>query len=297
MVSLNIALTYQFLLTFLTHFFVLVVSLFIATRLINNIVELSYRKGLYQSNLAISIYVFGYYSAIILVLVSALSLKNENFDIITNLLAFSSLVILGMIFLSIDQKIFNYLYLNSLDSQFELERENLSLSLIQTGGLLSFAILFYSIFNETEFYFKYILNDVVILITSQIILFTVIKIAFFKSRFDEVREIQKGNVAVSIELTSIFISFAFLIGNIAGDIQDIDANGFSKLILLTAISFIPLMYLPSLLTSFIVSENKKADSSIEDGNIVIAIKSGIVRIAVAILLIETLPYNILIFNN
>ncbi len=295
MVSLNIDLSYQFLLTFLIQFFVLVVSLFVATRLINNITELSYKKGLYQGNLAISVSIFGYYSSIILILISALR-NNFYEDILLYFGTISSIATIGVILLTVERKIFNYLFLTGVNSQFELERENLALAVLQTGSGISIAILVYYIFENTNFVFQDIMNGIILIISSYIILFVIIKIAFFNSRFDEVREIQKGNIAVAIELASIFIAISLLIGNISGDIKNINAETFSNLILLSTISFLPLIYLPSVLTSFIVSENKKADSSIEDGNIVIAIKSSVVRISISILLIKTLPHNIFIFH-
>jgi hypothetical protein len=61
-----------------------------------------------------------------------------------------------------------------------------------------------------------------------------------------------------------------------------------------SISSMFIIYIPTLLTSILTTGNKKVDTSIGDGNILVSVKSAVIKITIAIVIVETLPLNIVV---
>jgi len=292
MIALNLDILIGFFLDFTIQFGVIISILFLATKSKMFVTQFSSNKGSYQGNRAIAISSIGYYLSIILIIYSAV--QGESFGYMYDIISIFSTVLIGLIFLSINRWIINIFYLKDLNPKYELEKENIAFAIFQASGFLATATIFYKSFAGFEFSLGLIYVGTIYFFITQLSLFVMIKIFILKTSYDDVREIKKGNVAVAIEFLSIFVAISMLFGNIAEAVIDIDLNSIATLFIYFLISSIFLIYLPSLLTSILIVGNKKVDNSIADGNMIIAVKSAVVKITIAIVIIETLPLNIVV---
>ena len=292
MIALNLDILIGFLLDFSVQFGIIISTLFVATKGRRFITQFSSKKSSYQGNRAVAISTIGYYTSIVLIIFSAV--QGDSFGYIYDVISIFSIVLLGLIFLTLNRWIVNIFYLKGLNSKYELEKENVAFSIYQIGGFLATAIIFYNSFAGFEFNLGLIYIGTIYFFITQLSLFVTIKIFILQTPYDDIREIKKGNIAVAIEFLSFFIAISMLFGNIAGAVIDIDLNSIATMFAYFTISSIFLIYLPTFLTSILTTGNKKVDNSIEDGNMVVAIKSTVVKITIAIVIIETLPLNIVI---
>jgi uncharacterized membrane protein YjfL (UPF0719 family) len=128
-------------------------------------------------------------------------------------------------------------------------------------------------------------------IIAQFTLFAVVKIITLFSGYDYLYEIRKNNLASGIEFLSIFIAVSLLLGNSIEVLPDISINSVASIFIYFIISLSILIYIPNLLVSLMVFGNKKIYKSISDGNVMISIKSGIIKVILAFLVVESLPLN------
>ena len=292
MVALDLDSLKGFFLDFTVQLGVIIFILFIATKGKMVITQFNPNKFSYRGNRAVAISSIGYYFSIILIIYSAI--QGDSFGYLYDVISIISTVLIGILFLTINRWIINFFYLRDLNPRYELEKENIAFSIFQAGGFLATAIIFYKSFTGFEFSLGLIYIGTIYFFITQISMFVVIKIFIFKTPYDDIREIQKGNIAVAIEFLSFFVAISILFGNIAKSAIDVDFDSIAILFVYFLISSIFLIYLPTLLTSILTSGDKKVDRSIASGNIIVAIKSAVVKITIAIVIIETLPLNIVV---
>jgi len=292
MIALNLNMLIGFLLDFTVQFGSVILLLFIATKGRELITQTNLKKSSYYGNKAVVISTIGYYIAVILIILSAI--QGDSFGYIYDTISIFSIVIIGLITLYLNRLVINIFYLKGFDPKHELDRENVAFALFQTAGLLATATIFYNSFAGFEFTLALLSVGIIYFIITQISIFVVIKIFILTTPYDDIREIKRGNIAVAIEFISLFIAVALLFGNIAKEVIEIDINSIATLFIYFTISTIFLTYLPSLFTSILTAGNKKINNSIADGNMIVAIKSATIKIAIAIVIIETLPLNIVI---
>ena len=292
MLAINLDILTGFFLDFLVQFGVIISILFIATKGRKFITQFSPNNNLYQGNMAVIISSIGFYLSLLIIIYSAI--QGESFGYIYDIVMLSATIIFGLIFLAINRLIVNFFYFRDLNPEHELGRENVAFAIFQMGGFLATSIIFYKSFAGYEFNLGLIYVGSLYFFITQISLFVIVKLFILKTSYDDIKEIQKGNIAVSIDFLSLFVAIAILFGNIAQAVVDIDITSVATLFIYFLISSIFIIYLPTLLTSVLTTGNKRIDSSIGDGNILVAIKSAVVKITIAIVIVETLPLNIVI---
>jgi len=292
MLAINLDILTGFLLDFLVQFGVIISILFIATKGRRFITQFSPNNNLYQGNMAVVISSIGFYISLIIIINTGI--QGESFGYIYDMIIISSLIFFGLLFLAINRLIVNFFYFKELNPEHELGRENIAFAIFQAGGFLATSIIFYKSFAGFELNLGLIYVGTLYFFITQISIFVVVKLFILKTPYDDIREIQKGNIAVSIEFLSLFISVALLFGNVTQAVVDINIVSVATLFTYFIISSIFIIYLPTLLTSVLTSGNKRVDSSIGDGNILVAIKSAVIKIVIAIVIVETLPLNIVI---
>lgn len=292
MVSINLTTLLSFLADFSIQFGIVVAVLFIATKLRRFITQFNYKQGAYQSNRAIAISTIGFYTSIILIVLT--SVKGVSYGYLSDIISILSISFLGLLFLTLNRWIINLFYLKEFNPAYELNRDNIAFAIFQSGGFIATSIIFYSSFAEFEFNLGLISVGTLYFLITQLFLFIFVKIFILKTSYDDIREIQRGNISVAIEFLSLFISLSLLFGNIAKEVVNIDLISIASMFIYFAISSISLLYIPNLVTSLISSGDKKVEKSIGDGNMVVSIKSGAVKILVAILIVETLPLSIVV---
>jgi len=292
MLALNLDMLFGFILDFIVQFGSVILLLFIATKGREFITQSDIKKSSYYGNKAVIISSVGYYISVLLIIFSAI--QGDSFGYIYDTISIFSIAFIGFISISINRLVINKFYLNGLNPQYELERENVAFALFQIGGLLATATVFYNSFAGFEFTLSLLSIGSLYFIITQISLFVVIKMFILITPYDDVREIKRGNVAVAIEFFSLFIAISMLFGNIVKEVVEIDLNSIATLFIYFTISTLFLIYLPLFLTSILTAGNKKVHNSIEDGNMMVAVKSATIKIAIAIVIIETLPLNIVI---
>jgi len=292
MLAINLDILTGFLLDFLVQFGVIISILFIATKGRRFITQFSPNNNLYQGNMAVVISSIGFYISLIIIINTGI--QGESFGYIYDMIIISSLIFFGLLFLAINRLIVNFFYFKELNPEHELGRENIAFAIFQAGGFLATSIIFYKSFAGFELNLGLIYVGTLYFFITQISIFVVVKLFILKTPYDDIREIQKGNIAVSIEFLSLFISVALLFGNVTQAVVDINLVSVATLFTYFIISSIFIIYLPTLLTSVLTSGNKRVDSSIGDGNILVAIKSAVIKIVIAIVIVETLPLNIVI---
>ena len=292
MLAINLDILTGFLLDFLVQFGVIISILFLATKGRKFITQFSPNNNLYQGNMAVVISSVGFYISLIILVYTAI--QGESFGYVLDILIISSIILFGLLFLAINRLIVNSFYFRELNPEHELGRENIAFAIFQTGGFLATSIIFYKSFAGFDFNLGLIYVGTLYFFITQISIFIVVKLFILKTSYDDIREIQKGNIAVSIEFLSLFISISLLFGNIAQAVIDINIVSVATLFIYFLISSIFIIYLPTFLTSILTTGNKRVDSSIGDGNILVAIKSAVIKITIAVVIVETLPLNIVI---
>jgi len=290
MISIDITLLISFLTNFLIQFGVVVFIIFIATQLKRFIIHFHQKRGDYQSNRAVAISTTGFYISTILILFT--SLQKLSYEYISDIVSILSISLLGILFLIINRFILKLFYFQEFNQYYELDRENIAFAIFQISGFIATSILFYKSFAGVEFTLEAVAIKTLYFLIGQISLFIFVKIFILMTPYDDVREIQRGNIAVSIDFFSIFLSLSLLFGNIVKEVVNIDLTSIAYISIYFLISSLPFIYIPNLITSLISSGGKRVTKSISDGNMVVAIKSGTIKIAIAILVIENLPLSI-----
>jgi uncharacterized membrane protein YjfL (UPF0719 family) len=243
----------------------------------------------YQINRAVSIFSSGYYIAFILIVL--VSLNGVSINLVDDLIAILTVGSIGILLISTNRFLLKYIFLYEVNYQHELDRENNSFALFHAGSLIATATLFYYSFSQFQLTVEFLTTALFYFIIAQFTLFAVVKIITLFSGYDYLYEIRKNNLASGIEFLSIFIAVSLLLGNSIEVLPDISINSVASIFIYFIISLSILIYIPNLLVSLMVFGNKKIYKSISDGNVMISIKSGIIKVILAFLVVESLPLN------
>jgi uncharacterized membrane protein YjfL (UPF0719 family) len=291
-IGLDLILLKEFIINFSIQFGLVILTLFIATKGRRFITQFNPNMAHHQKNRAVIVSTIGYYTSIAIIILSAVSGVSLGYfyDIVSTL----SILLLGFLFLALNRWFINLLYLNEFNPKHELERENIAFALFQSGGFLATSIIFYHSFAGFEFNLGLLFVGSTYFILTQLLLLIFVKIFILKTPYDDILEIQRSNLAVAIEFFSLFLALSILFGNVAEAVLDIDLTSIATLLIYFTISSIFLIYVPTLITSLITSGDGEIDRAIADGNIVVAVKGGAVKVIIAIVVVSTMSLSIVI---
>jgi uncharacterized membrane protein YjfL (UPF0719 family) len=293
MISIDLNLVTTFFLDLFVQFGVVVSTIFIATKWRSLITFFGLKKDGYQSNIAVTITTLSFYISLVLIIVA--SIGGNSLGYFYDLVSITSTIILGILFLSFNRVVISKLYLKGLNGNFELDHENIAFSIFQSGILISISTIFFLSFSQFPPSFGLLAIGIFSFIVTQTLFHIFAKLSILLAKYDEVREIQKGNIAVSIDFLTTFLSFSILLGSFASAIFEISISSITATLIYSLISISMLFYIPNLITSLIISGNKSVENSIEDGNIIIAVKAGAIKIIIAFLILETIPSGLTSF--
>jgi uncharacterized membrane protein YjfL (UPF0719 family) len=288
LLTINFTLLQTFFIDFIFQFGAVVSLLFLSSKIRRFVIDYKQHREKYQTNRAIAISSGGYYLSVMIVLFASVSGESYGFEF--DLISIFVVGIFGILLLSLNRLAINYIYLKELNREYEFERENIAFSLFQVGGFLATAIIIYHSFAGFELTLGLLFIATIYFIISQIILFSIVKIFILHTEYDDINEIKRGNVAVGVEFLSIFIVVALLLGNIVGEVLDINLESIASILFYFSLSIIFLIYIPDLITTTLLDSGKKVNA------LLVAIKSGVVKLLIALLVIETLPLDIISFG-
>ena len=240
MISINFTALLSFLEVFAVQFGLLVTMMFIATKLKRLITQIDSKNEVYQSNRAISLSTFGFYLSIILILLT--SVPNNPSQYFLDIASILSIALLGIFLLTLNRWFFNLFFLNSFNPSHELNRDNISFAIFQSGGFISFSILFYFSFSGFKLDIGFISVGLIYFIVSLTTLYIFSKIFLLNRIYDYIREIQRGNIAVAINSASLFISFALLFGHMVQNVVQVDLLSITATLLYFATSSIIILF-------------------------------------------------------
>jgi uncharacterized membrane protein YjfL (UPF0719 family) len=295
MLSIDFSTLQAFALDFTMQFGIVSILLFFAIKTRKIAIDFKRQKSNYQLNKAVTISSAGYYTSVLLVLLSAFS--GESFGFLNDLIAISSIGVVSIFMLYINRILINSIYLKDLNKEYELGRENISFALFQSGGFIGTGVILYNSFSGYEFTIGLLVVAIFYFVISQILLFTFVKIATLNTKYDEINEIRRGNIAVGIEFLSLFLAVSLLLGNVVSEVFEISLEATSATLLYFTISILSITYIPYILTGLLIDGNKSVDDYIAEGNLDVAFKSSLVKLILAFLLIETLPLNFVIIHS
>jgi len=292
MISVDLDSFQNFLLNFFVQISTVIFLLFVATKVREYITQFNDRELIGSGNRAIAFSNGGYYIAITLILGS--SLFGESFGVMHDFVAIVSITLVGIVLLTINRFIVNRIYLKEFNAEFEIESENIAFATLQAGGFISMAIVLFFSFYNFEFTVDLLIVALFYFFLTQFALYFVSKLLFLVTPYDDIKELKRGNMAVALNFFGAMIALSLLFGNSVREVLLIDANTVAILLLYYTLSTLFILYIPTLITSLIVSLNKKVDEAIEEGNVAIATTEMMVRIIVAVVVIATIPLNIFI---
>jgi uncharacterized membrane protein YjfL (UPF0719 family) len=294
MLSIDFSILQTFALDFTMQFGLISALLFFAIKTRKLAINYKRNRENYQLNKAIAISSAGYYFSVLIVLVA--SLNGESFGFLNDLIAISVIGIISILMLSINRLLVNYIYLKALNRDYELGRENIAFALFQSGGFLSTGIIIYNSFAGFQLTVGLVVTALFYFVLSQILLFVFVKIAVLNTKYDDINEIRRGNVAVGIEIFTLFLAISFLFGNVISEVMEISVETISVVLIYFTVSIFSIIYIPYLVTGLLVEGNKSIDDYISEGNLDVAFKSATVKLLLTFLLIETMPLNFIIIS-
>jgi uncharacterized membrane protein YjfL (UPF0719 family) len=289
MISFNLDIFIDGVLDFFVQFVIVFIFIFILAKARGFFVGAELRNGEYYRNIAIAILSIGYFLASVIVITS--SLQGFSAGYLDDLILITMISSMGILFVLLNRLIIPLLFFNHINIEHEIERENVALAIFFFGAFLSTSYIFYQFFAGVSFnlsVFKILLPYFII---TQIAVYLFVKMAILTFNFDIIRELQRGNIAVSIEAFSLFIFFTILFSSIPKDFFQFNIEHLAIILVYFIIWSVFIMFLPTLITSIIITGNRRVERNIEDGNILIAIHSGLVKIVLAILITQTIPFK------
>ena len=289
MISFNLDIFIDGVLDFFVQFVIVFIFIFILAKARGFFVGAELRNGEYYRNIAIAILSIGYFLASVIVITS--SLQGFSAGYLDDLILITMISSMGILFVLLNRLIIPLLFFNHINIEHEIERENVALAIFFFGAFLSTSYIFYQFFAGVNFnlsVFKILLPYFII---TQIAVYLFVKMAILTFNFDIIRELQRGNIAVSIETFSLFIFFTILFSSIPKDFFQFNIEYLAIILVYFIIWSVFIMFLPTLITSIIITGNRRVERNIEDGNILIAIHSGLVKIVLAILITQTIPFK------
>ena len=289
MISFNLDIFIDGVLDFFVQFVIVFIFIFILAKARGFFVGAELRNGEYYRNIAIAILSIGYFLASVIVITS--SLQGSSAGYLDDLILITMISSMGILFVLLNRLIIPLLFFNHINIEHEIERENVALAIFFFGAFLSTSYIFYQFFAGVSFnlsVFKILLPYFII---TQIAVYLFVKMAILTFNFDIIRELQRGNIAVSIEAFSLFIFFTILFSSIPKDFFQFNIEHLAIILVYSIIWSVFIMFLPTLITSIIITGNRRVERNIEDGNILIAIHSGLVKIVLAILITQTIPFK------
>jgi uncharacterized membrane protein YjfL (UPF0719 family) len=294
MIAIDFTLLQNFALDFTMQFGIVAILLFFAIKTRKFVIDFERNKEKYQLNKAIAIASGGYYVSVLIVLVSSFS--GESYGFVNDLIAILTIGVISVLLLSLNRLMINYIYLKEFNREYELNRENISFALFQSGGFIGTAIIIYNSFSGYQLTVGLIAVAIFYFLITQITLFLVVKIAILNTKYDDITEIKRGNVAVGVEFLSLFVAVSLLFGNVSSEVMTISIQSVATILIYFSISILSILYIPYIVTGLLIEGSKNVDDYVAEGNLDVAIKSGVVKILMALLLIETLPLNIVVIS-
>jgi hypothetical protein len=289
MISFNLHIFIDGVLDFFIQFVIIFIIIFILAKTRGFFVGAELRNGEYYRNIAIAILSIGYFLASIIIITS--SLQGFSAGYLDDLISITIISSIGILFVLLNHFIIPLLFFNQINIAHEIERENVALAIFFFAAFVSTAYIFYQFFAEARFnisVFKILLPYFII---TQIAVYLFVKMAILTFNFDIIKELQRGNIAVSIESFSLFSFFTILFSSIPKNLFQFSIENIAIILVYFVIWSVFIMFLPTLITSIIINGNRRVERNIEDGNILIAIHSGLVKIVFAILITQTIPFK------
>jgi putative membrane protein len=230
------------------------------------------------------------------VIILASSLFGESFGFVHDFVAIVSITLIGIALLTLNRVIMNRLYLKEFNAQFEIESENIAFATLQAGGFISMAVIMMFSFYNFEFTVDLLAVALFYFFLTQFSLYFVSKLLFLVTPYDDVKELKRGNMAVALNFFGTLIALSLLFGNSVREVLIINFDTVALLLLYFTLSALLIIYIPTLITSLLISINKRVDEAIEEGNIAVATTEMMVKVGVAVVVISTIPLNIFIVS-
>jgi len=271
--------------------------LFLAIKIRHIITEFNDSKLIIENNTAMGISLFGYLSAVALILVAS-TFSREYETIIENLAVILIFAFFGILFLSLNRYFVNNFYLKGMEAKKEIEKNNVAFAIFQAGGFIATGVIIYNSFYGFEFTLGLITISLVYFVITQITMFVTAKIFIAKTIYDDLKEIHNNNIAVAIENVSLLIALSFLFGNVVKETVDVDLINFLLVLFYFIVSTTFLIFVPKLLASLLTYKErngKDIEVLIAENNIPIAIVSASSKISMAILGMVVIPFDIIYF--
>ena len=294
MISLDLNILTNGLLDFFVQFVIIFIFIFILAKARGFFVGAELKNGEYYRNIAIAILSIGYFLASVIVITA--SLQGFSAGYLDDLISISVISSIGIFFVLLNRLTIPLIFFNHINIEHEIERENVALSIFFFSGFVSTSYIFYHFFSGINFniaVFKILLPYFLI---TQIAVYLFVKMIILTFNFDIIRELQRGNIAVSIESFSIFAFFTILFSSIPKDFLMLNTENIAIILVYFIIWSIFIIFIPTLITSLIITGNRRIERNIEDGNILIAIHSSLVKIVLAILITQVIPFKAILYN-
>jgi uncharacterized membrane protein YjfL (UPF0719 family) len=288
MVGLNFDLLITFLISGSIQILSVVLILFIAIK-IKKIFDLKYIKD----SKVILVEDALYYLAFTLIIFS--SLYGESKTILIDIASIITISLIGVLFLSLNQIIIKKIQLKDIVKK--QNSDNMAIAIIIGSNYIATSIIFFKNFYGYELSLNSIYISIYYFILTQFFMFITIELFILKTRYDDIKELERDNISVAIEQSSLLIALAILFSNVAKEAIIIDTTSTTLLITYFIISTTILIFLPHLITKlFIKDKNRSIEDLISQNSLEVAIKSAFIKILLATIFITILPFNIFIME-
>ncbi len=211
---------------------------------------------------------------------------------IMSILAFHGANILLLSIVYVLNKSISYFYKTDVFTL--IQNNNQAVGFIYSSILLSAAIQLvvsnYGKEIDNEFLFNISLPY---FIFGQLLILLSFYFLSFKTTFNDIKEMENGNSAVSLYFAGIFLNSALLIGNV---IQEINTFSLYYLILIFIYSFLSLMFIiiiPELLLKLLFNKNTNVEILLKENNSNVSLILFSLRTMCTVIVYFSIPFNLI----
>lgn len=243
----------------------------------------------------------GYVGA--LLLVSGLAFHGESIGVINDFLQITFTLFAGTFLIALNRIFVNGMmlggYRNLIDVHGEVNQNNLAIGIFQGLAFVAAGIQYFLANHNAELTLGQFMISIPLFILGQFLIVILHQLFIWKTTYDDLEELKKGNCAVAIHHGGLLITLSFLVGSAISFTDSLAFESVLGLLIYSTIGSLFLIYFPYLVAKpflhLMVKPKHSIEQTIQSGHMDVALIYSLMRIMVAVLTIHTLPYGTLLW--
>lgn len=290
------------LLYLLMQIILLLILLYIAKRIFTWITPIDdyalVRKHLLSSaGLSLSGYLGG------VLLVCGLAFQGTSYGILNDTLQITFTVFAGIFLIALNRIFVNGMmlggYRNLIDVHHQLNENNMAVGIFQGLAFVAAGIQYFLANLNADLTLGQFMISIPLFILGQFLIVILHQLFIWKTSYDDIEELNKGNCAVAIHHGGLLITLSFLVGSAISYTSSLAFEAVLGLVMYSILGSLFLIYFPYLVARpflhLMVKPKHSIEQTIQSGHMDVALTYSLMRLIIAILAIHTLPYGTLLW--